>query len=208
MSPDPRGERLGPRTGDGEEEASSGEERAEAPSRVLVDVLRMIFGNAKFRAAIAKLPAEARSEIRMVRKHLVRELRRFNQWPVRRGVLREDHARIVAVFLGELQRGSSLVGVNLFKGQIAGGQLFGCNAALADVREGNVGIVNVLAGAVHGGTVRAVSLIAADVFGGDIDHCAVLVGNVFGGRARVGLLVGDVLGGEVSAGRHVGTRYV
>jgi hypothetical protein len=171
------------------------------------DAWRILLSTPAFATLVSLLPEEIRGELQALREHLLDDLRHVSSWPVRKGVLRDEQARMVGVFLGELQTGGALFGVNLFKGSITGGSLTACNAALADLESGEIRAANLLAGSVRGGRVHAVNLLCCDVFGGEIERCGVLIGNVFGGRVQVGLLVGDIMGGEVEAVRHIGSRF-
>lgn len=108
--------------------------------------------------------------------------------------------RGVAVFLGELQRGAALRGVNLMKGTVTGGTVRGCNVGVVDLADGDVRGVNVLVGNLRGGVVTKTNLFIGDVRGGRLD-VDVLLGNVYDGEVSAKIHVGEVRGGSVASDR-------
>jgi hypothetical protein len=121
---------------------------------------------------------------------------------IQRGPLAEGEvAQAVGLFLGQVQRGASLRGVNLLRGVVAGGTVRGCNVGAADVLDGDLRGINVLVGDIRGGKVRGVNAIIGDVRGGTIEGANVVFG--LGGEVTVKIHVGEVSRGSIAAEKRV-----
>jgi hypothetical protein len=153
------------------------------------------------------LPVPVREGLSDVRDYLAEHGHFPKLEAVRRAPVGSEALQAVAVFLGPLRETERLSMVNLFKGDVEGGQLRATNLALGDVRGGNVNGVNALVGTVHAGRVERVNLLVGDVRGGELQTINIIVGDVHAGRVQCQLLIGDVYGGQVQARKLQGTVH-
>jgi hypothetical protein len=148
------------------------------------------------------LPEPAREALAEVRDYFAEHGRFPKMELMRKAPIGAEGVQAVNILLGTIGAGELARMINVFRGQLEGGTVRGCNVAIADVHSGHINGANVVIGEIHGGLVERVVAVIGDVHGGEVRSASVVVGDVHGGTVACHSFVGVAHGGTVTC-RHM-----
>lgn len=148
------------------------------------------------------LPEPAREGLAEVRDYFAEHGRFPKMELLRRTPLGAEGAQAVNILLGPIAAGELARMVNVWRGQLEGGTVRGCNVAIAQVHSGHINGANVIVGDIHGGLIERAAVIAGDVHGGEIKSANVVLGDMHGGAVQCHTFIGTVHGGTLTC-RHL-----